>query len=102
MSDVSTLRQIVYKSVAAAGFVSKELGPILFDAKFHNSKRGVTGLLLFDGKRFLQALEGDAISVGATFARIKKDQRHRSVTLLADRTVDLREFGDWGHGNESW
>ena len=102
MSDVSTLRQIVYKSVAAAGFVSKESGPILFDATFHNSKRGVTGLLLFDGKRFLQALEGDAISVGATFARIKKDQRHRSVTLLADRTADLREFGDWDHGNESW
>jgi len=66
------LRQIIYKSVAVTGFDSRDLGPILFDARFYNRRQGVTGLLLFDGKCFLQALEGDAPDVGATFAWVRK------------------------------
>ena len=89
------MRQIIYTSVAVTGFDSRDLGPILFDARFYNRRRGVTGLLLFDGKCFLQALEGDAPDVGATFSWVRKDKRHRAITLVADRTVAVREFGNW-------
>lgn len=89
------VRQIVYTSTASRGFETGQLGPILYSARFHNRQNQVTGLLLFDGKRFLQALEGDADDVDFTVARIRTDTRHRSIVVLSDRTVERREFGNW-------
>jgi hypothetical protein len=89
------MRQIVYVSTMEPGFQTEELGAILHDARYHNRRNAVTGLLLFDGKRFLQALEGEPQDVGATFARISEDKRHRSIAILCDRTIECREFGNW-------
>ena len=94
MSD-SDVRQIVYTSKVHADFQVSELGPILFDARFFNRRNEVTGLLLFDGKSFIQALEGEWRAVGDTFSRIAKDSRHRSIVKLCDRATALREFGNW-------
>ena len=89
------MRQIVYISQALPDFRVEDLGALLYDARYLNRKDGVTGLLLFDGKRFLQALEGSSSEVGATFARISKDKRHQSIAILSDRTIEFREFGNW-------
>jgi len=61
---------------------------------------------MFNGKRFLQVLEGPSGAVENTFERIRRDTRHRAQVMLSRRTVGRREFGDWsmafrdGHAGE--
>jgi Sensors of blue-light using FAD len=56
-------------------------------------------LMCHDGA-FLQALEGDELSVRAVFKRIEKDARHAQVTILRNQRsfVERRIFGDWSMG----
>ena len=89
------MRQVVYISTAAQGFDPSELGPILYSARHHNRQNEVTGLLLFDGLRFLQSLEGASREVDETLERVRKDKRHRALVILSDLTVNSREFGNW-------
>lgn len=89
------MHQIVYISEAQPNFQVEELGAILYDARFNNSRNAVSGALLFDGERFLQALEGEPQDVSDTFKRISKDKRHRKIKTLCDRTIDFHEFGNW-------
>ena len=89
------MRQITYFCDVQSKFQVAELGAILYEARSLNRKHGVTGLLLFNGNQFLQALEGDEHVVGAAFKRISKHRRHLSIILLYDRSTDIREFGNW-------
>ena len=68
---------------------------LLATSRRNNSRDGVTGLLFFNGKRFLQGIEGEAAAIERTFARIGRDERHHAMVALSDRTVTAREFGDW-------
>jgi hypothetical protein len=89
-----TVRQIVYISTAAYG-VSADPAAILATSRRNNARDRVTGLLWFDGKRFLQALEGEEEVVDRTFRRIQADPRHRALVVLSSRTIAEREFGEW-------
>lgn len=84
--------QLVYIS-SAVGTV--DTGPVLAVSRRNNGRDSITGLLYADGKRFLQALEGPADKVEATFARIQLDTRHRALVVLSRRTIEVREFGMW-------
>ncbi|WP_267396888.1 MULTISPECIES: BLUF domain-containing protein [unclassified Sphingomonas] len=88
------MRQLVYIS-SIHPQASVDPTAILAISRRNNARACVTGLLFFDGKRFLQALEGDESQVEATFARIMTDERHRAVVVLSDRLIEQREFGDW-------
>lgn len=91
--------QIVYASQAAVPFTPADLAALLSTARTLNRKHGVTGMLVFSGGRFLQALEGDAQSVISTFGRITRDARHRNVTTLHRGMSYLgKTFGDWAMG----
>lgn len=68
---------------------------ILAQSRRNNARARITGLLFFDGKRFLQALEGDPATVDATFARIQADDRHHALVILSNRQIEQREFGEW-------
>ena len=52
-------------------------------------------MLLYDGVRFLQVIEGPEDAVAVAFERISADPRHIAVVVLRDRTVDYRSFGGW-------
>ncbi|KTT76264.1 BLUF domain-containing protein [Sphingomonas endophytica] len=84
--------QIVYISSAVG---SVDTAPILDTSRRNNARDGVTGLLYADGRRFLQALEGEPHMVEAAFARIIGDPRHRAIVMLSQREVETREFGAW-------
>jgi len=94
------MRQLVYVSTLSPAAVA-DASTILSKSRSNNGRDGITGLLWFDGKRFLQALEGDGEAVQRTFARIKGDPRHRAVVILSDRTIDAREFGPWAMASAS-
>ena len=87
--------QLVYISSARGVVSAADLQRILMVSRRNNTRDRVSGLLFFDGVRFLQALEGDPDRVQAAFDRIKNDVRHRAVVILSRREVDDREFGDW-------
>lgn len=87
--------QLVYISSARPGVGPADVDAILAASRRNNSVARITGLLVHDGRRFLQALEGDAEVVERTYARIQRDPRHRAIVLLSQRQVDTREFGAW-------
>lgn len=87
--------QLIYISTAQHGLARAEPPAILSVSQRNNRRVGVTGMLMYDGLRFLQALEGDETAVRETFARIRGDSRHRGVVALSDRTILAREFGAW-------
>lgn len=88
------MRQLVYISSKKR---DRDVEPssILAQSRRNNAASRVTGLLFYDGKRFLQALEGEEAEVDATFARIQRDDRHHALVILSNRTIDAREFGEW-------
>ncbi len=58
-------------------------------------------MLLYSGGNILQALEGPAAAVDATFARVHADPRHRGVLMLYRGTAAERSFPDWAMGLRS-
>jgi hypothetical protein len=51
--------QLTYISTAKAGIGDADIEAILGVSRVNNARDGITGLLVHDGVRFLQALEGD-------------------------------------------
>ena len=89
------MQQLTYISTARPGVDAAQVDQILTSSRSANAQRGITGLLLFDGRRFLQALEGEPDQVGALYERLKTDERHRAAVILSSRTIDARQFGSW-------
>lgn len=89
------MHQIVYISSALAGVTPGDICQILAVSRRNNAIEGLTGLLIHDGVRFLQALEGERDAVLARFARIREDSRHRAIVILSEREIAERQFGLW-------
>ena len=88
------LRQLLYVSIAAEP--TPQMAETIFEQSRHNNAiDGVTGLLYTDGYRFMQVLEGSSESIEATWDRIRRDPRHRDVTVLHDIEQEERTFGYW-------
>lgn len=87
--------QLCYISTARPNVGWETVDAILEASRRNNDRARVTGLLLFNGKRFLQLLEGPAGQVEATYERILTDPRHFAIVKLSERTIDEREFGSW-------
>jgi hypothetical protein len=87
--------QITYISTARPEMPANAVEEILAASRRNNGAAGITGLLLYDGYRFLQALEGEPTLVNETYQRIKGDPRHRAIVLLSSREVTERAFGHW-------
>ena len=89
------MRQVIYVSTATSGKDAIDPSAIMAVSMRNNSRDGITGLLYSDGKRFLQALEGDEVKIAQALVRIESDRRHRALVVLSDRIVEAREFGHW-------
>jgi len=100
MDSAPLIEQLLYISTVSP-HAAVDLESILAAARRNNRANDITGLLMFNGKRFLQVLEGPAGPIDATFERIRRDSRHRGQVLLARKSVARREFGDWSMGYKS-
>jgi hypothetical protein len=60
-----------------------------------NALVGVTGLLIFNGSRFLQIIEGPEQAIDALIERLRRDDRHSAFELRDSRFVACRAFPDW-------
>jgi hypothetical protein len=74
---------------------SGEVDRIVAVARRENARLGVTGALVFSRAHFAQVLEGDRQAVETLMARIRRDSRHDSVTVVAEGPRDGRLFPHW-------
>jgi hypothetical protein len=77
---------------------SAELKHILASAIRNNSKRGITGGLIFNRRFFGQVLEGERVTVMKLFAAIQSDPRHKDIVIVEREPVSERLFGAWSMG----
>lgn len=93
------MHQLVYISTAKT-VSDPEVDRILTQSRRNNRRDQITGLLLYNGQRFLQVLEGPETFVELAYERIRVDLRHRAPVLLSAKTVDERQFGQWDMASE--
>ena len=72
-----------------------DLEEILEQARSKNAKRGITGALVYVDGVFLQILEGDTGVVLGLMAKITRDVRHETVTVLKQGEIPAAIFNDW-------
>jgi hypothetical protein len=88
------LSQYLYISTAPT-LPREEVEAILATSARNNPAHGITGLLLFNGRNFLQLLEGEERALAALMERIIADPRHSGVSLLDRRSITSRACPDW-------
>lgn len=86
---------ITYISTAATKIDGPVLDAILVVSRRNNARDGLSGMLIYDGVRFLQYLEGEAFEIDAALTRIRADERHRGLVVLARKGIERRQFGEW-------
>ncbi|AHJ97012.1 BLUF domain-containing protein [Hymenobacter swuensis] len=95
---MDSLHHIIYQSTAVMALSGPELERLLNQSRVHNQLAGVSGMLLYDGNRFLQVLEGPEVAVTHIFSRIVPDCRHTDVQVLANGPLAQRQFSAWSMG----
>ena len=89
------LLQLTYISTRSQEIEVSEVDRILSISRLNNRRASVTGFLLYNGRRFLQHLEGPSEAVEETYERISRDPRHHALVLLGRRDVEERVFARW-------
>ncbi|HHA2496698.1 TPA: BLUF domain-containing protein [Stenotrophomonas maltophilia] len=74
---------------------SAKLEELVDDAARFNRDAGVTGVLLFDGARFLQYLEGPEDGLTVAYSRVLGSQSHGGVVELQRGRVGQRRLPFW-------
>lgn len=64
-------------------------------AHSNNKKMHISGMLAFDRKYFVQAIEGERKLVCKLLGKLFADTRHTDVVLLAFDNIEKRDFGQW-------
>lgn len=90
------MRQVTYISSVKQPLSVADLKSIGLESERNNKAVGLCGVLLFDGSRFLQVLEGPGEAVQTTLERITADPRHHALVILKDKSIDALSFGEWG------
>lgn len=90
-----TLHAFAYVSDAVEGIGAADIDRILAAASSFNRVAGVTGVLMFDGRRFLQYLEGPDDGVASVAQRVINARSHGQIRELARGEVATRHFPRW-------
>ena len=93
---MSYLAQLIYRSKATPLFRRGDLPGFISAISLANQRKGLTGILVFDGVYFLQVIEGRLSSLANLLKRLKNDPRHDSVVVLSLDAIKKRSFQDWG------
>jgi hypothetical protein len=89
------LKTLTYTSRARLDLTDEDLHDILREARALNALDGITGLLVFDGSRFLQIVEGTEEAIDNLMERLRRDRRHNAVEVRDERVVEQRSFAGW-------
>lgn len=87
--------ELLYTSVSPKGLSEPELMALLQAARCKNQDIGVTGMLVYHDREIMQLLEGEENTVKNLYQSILTDNRHTSVELLYQGSVENRAFSGW-------
>lgn len=94
-----TVKTLLYVSELADEASPSVVGAIAKAARANNAQLGISGMLIFDGGRFAQLLEGPAEAVDHLLEKLEADRRHVHLRVLSMREHDARaHFASWGLG----
>ena len=94
----SLVISIAYVSAAAEEMDDDGVAAILVKSRANNRRLGLTGALLYHGGRFIQILEGPDDQVRERYDIIALDPRHRSVQIVKETAIAVRQFPEWTMG----
>lgn len=90
--------QITYLSTATRPMSQDDLEDILKTARENNARLGITGMLLYGNKTFIQILEGEENVVHELINSIKRDPRHTNFQIVKKKPIEQHEYADWSMG----
>lgn len=64
-------------------------------SQHNNAKAGISGLLFYNSRNFLQLIEGEKAALDDLMARLSNDSRHSGIAMLEDNRIDNRSCGRW-------
>lgn len=96
-----SLQELIYTSVSSVHGDKAKVKNILAASELNNVANSVTGLLIFDGHRYIQILEGEMENVDRLYDVISKDSRHQQLELLHKGGITSRSFENWRMAYES-
>lgn len=88
------ISQYLYISTAPS-LSREEVEAILSASQRNNTDRGITGLLLYNGRNFLQLLEGEESDLVALMLNISHDARHTGISMIDRKVVEERVCPNW-------
>lgn len=86
------LHEVIYVSTLAPDARTSVVADIVGTARLNNARMGITGLLIFDGMRFCEQMEGDRKDVLEQLARIRQDARHVNLRVVHQGPLAARRF----------
>ena len=92
MQITPALYEVLYVSTLASNQPPNVVADIAGRARVVNAELDVTGLLIFDGQRFCQQLEGPQKAVLKLIERIRNDPRHVNVEVIHHGPLAGRRF----------
>ena len=92
MKTASKTYEILYVSTMAADAPLAIVGAVAAHARIANAACDITGVLIFDGVRFCQQIEGRQKDVLALMERIYQDARHFNIEMFHHGPLPGRRF----------
>ncbi|MEO7401650.1 MAG: BLUF domain-containing protein [Polaromonas sp.] len=92
MYTPARLHEVLYVSTIAPAAPISIVADIAPKARIANQASEITGLLIFDGMRFCQQLEGGPKAVLSLMERICQDPRHTNIEILHQGPLAERRF----------
>ena len=86
---------LIYVSTANTRVDDSMVRQIAGAAAENNAKLGVTGLLAYNTRNFMQLLEGEGDDVLAIMRAIENDERHANIVYIRQDIRETRECPNW-------
>jgi len=87
--------RLIYSSAATGEMARTDLEQMLRESRLRNTRRDITGVLVFSDGVFLQVLEGEREDVEDLMESIGRDPRHRDIKVIHEEEIDRRAFPTW-------
>lgn len=92
------MKQIIYVSTASLDVELGDVQKIISEAIPFNKSVGITGLLAYNGKYFIQCMEGEDEAIDNLYNKVALDKRHCDVQTIGYKQISQRSFDDWNMG----
>lgn len=92
---------MLYVSSATFTMNGVQLHELRQESHRNNAEHGVTGILFYIDRVFLQFIEGPNAAIDQLYSNVSRDDRNSAIVITLDRTVSQRAFPSWSMGFRS-